>query len=323
MAKRRRWTPSDSGTPSHQESPGQCEIDQPRSRSLCSRAAPRFSDAGDTLYAHRADYLTAFTLVELLVVIGIIAILIGILLPMLSRARGAANAVACASNLRQIYMAMVSYAQEGTRYYPIGRIHCASWPLDDSAIDPNVHFALTWDDLINGHLRGDLTDEEKIAFFAPRPMKVLACPADTAARPYVDRNFPRSYMMPRVINISKPLVGPPGLLGTGNSNTAAGIDKVWQGTTSMKMCIRPNEVQRPSETFMLVEWTDYRNAQGSLDIATGDGAWSIGSLGKPLHGGKYSCLFHDGHVEALVEKETLGTGTPYEPRGMWTRFEGD
>jgi hypothetical protein len=34
-------------------------------------------------------------------------------------------------------------------------------------------------------------------------------------------------------------------------------------------------------------------------------------------------LFFDGHVAPVIEKETLGSGTPAEPRGMWTRFEGD
>jgi prepilin-type N-terminal cleavage/methylation domain-containing protein/prepilin-type processing-associated H-X9-DG protein len=62
-----------------------------------------------------------FTLVELLVVIGIIALLIAILLPSIQRARVSANAAACLSNLRQIAMAFQMYANESNLHFPLAR----------------------------------------------------------------------------------------------------------------------------------------------------------------------------------------------------------
>ena len=59
-----------------------------------------------------------FTLVELLVVIGIIALLISILLPVLGRARQNAESVQCLSNLRQIGQAAFMYAQFNKNWFP-------------------------------------------------------------------------------------------------------------------------------------------------------------------------------------------------------------
>ena len=59
-----------------------------------------------------------FTLVELLVVIGIIALLISILLPSLNKARGAAQKVACQSNIRQMGLAGTFYNNDNKGFFP-------------------------------------------------------------------------------------------------------------------------------------------------------------------------------------------------------------
>ncbi len=107
----------------------------------------------------------AFTLVELLVVIGIISILISILLPALQSARQAAKSVACLSNLRQIAIALRMYAEsDKSNHFPIAR------EIDPSGVaTPYGNINVFW--------FNKLTYFKFLPVVSDSPNSVLMCPS--------------------------------------------------------------------------------------------------------------------------------------------------
>jgi len=111
-----------------------------------------------------------FTLVELLVVIGIIAVLMSILLPALNRAREAAKAVTCASNLKQIGMAFAMYVNDNKDYTPNFIIN----PAPDPFL-ANVGTEMQWSGALRRYLASaaqftGVTQQEEMkqtVFFCP------------------------------------------------------------------------------------------------------------------------------------------------------------
>jgi prepilin-type N-terminal cleavage/methylation domain-containing protein/prepilin-type processing-associated H-X9-DG protein len=131
-----------------------------------------------------------FTLVELLVVIGIIAVLIAMLLPALNRVRSQAQLLQCSSNLRQLGMAAIMFKDEHKQHLPTGSTHTWAKLNDSSHTYFSYHgapgggsFVMDWASSLLPYLNVKLTgNQETFMDIPPDKAKVFRCPSD----PWVD-----------------------------------------------------------------------------------------------------------------------------------------
>lgn len=121
----------------------------------------------------------AFTLVELLVVIAIIAVLIGILLPTLGRARFRAQLTACQNQVRQIMVAVVNYCNDNKGFLPEYYGYNKQWNLSEDYSDVHLWGLLRPGDLnldVNPPIIRDVGLGRLIVRKYLSTPKILLCP---------------------------------------------------------------------------------------------------------------------------------------------------
>ena len=212
--------------------------------------------------------LSAFTLIELLVVIAVIAILAALLLPALAQAKGRAHTVACMSNIKQLSLAWLLYADENDGYLvnnhgsPETAARRNTWAnniLDWSASDDNVNPIY-----LTGSLLGPYTGPS-----AP----VFKCPSDRSMSAAGPRN--RSVAM-------NAMVGDPGVL-TNVFNPG------------YVQYFKSSDITTPANIFVFLDENPRSINDGFFVNRLEDYEW--GNVPGSYHNNSANLAFADGHTE--------------------------